>query len=301
MQQPWTHALRLSRIDLELAPTEPVRLLADPDRLLRGLLGRAVFDLACAREHRDCGGCDLRDGCEIPGWYDPGRPHAHAPRPVLPCSESAAGELLSEARPWRASLTVLGPVPRPSLLVEALERLGRNGLGEARVPLRLARMQVHGEGAPVVVIRADRRVGSWPEPGSLACFLDLPDQPAGVDIWVQTPLRLSGGGSRRWPELGELLWAALGRVRQVLRAQGIRQPPAWPDPRRLRAPWAEAVWHDGERRTSGGGSQDLSGWTGRLSVGPQIAPWADLLAAGAVLGVGQAVSAGRGRIALRWW
>lgn len=300
MTDDWTRAVLLTRLGLELAPRAPCRLGEDPDRLLRGLLGRAVFDVACAREHRSCEACDLRMDCDIPGWYDPGRPHAHAPRPALPRSITPAGASLSPGEPWRAEILVLGAIPRPSLLVEALVRLGRNGLGPERAPLSLARLEVQGAGPPVALVREERQVGRWPAPGPLAAFLALPGEIGGVEVQVESPLSWTGARPDREPTAGDLLWAALGRVRQVSRAQGLPQPPPWPDPRRLDQPWDLAVWEGGSRRTSGDGVQDLSGWTGKLTLGPEIGPWASLLAAGAVLGLGRSVSAGRGRIALDW-
>lgn len=296
----WMNQVLLTELTVELAPRAPWRLPEDPDGMLRGVLGNAMFDLCCARPHRQCDGCDLRTDCDMPGWYDPGRPHAHAPRPVIARSQTEGGAVVDAGAPWRAQLQVLGAAPRDSLLVEALVRMARNGLGPERAPHRLIRLEARGAGEPVTVIRDERAVGIWPDPGTLASFAPLPYRPDGVEIRVRTPLRWTGAAPHRWPTAGELIWAALGRVRQVLRAQGLPQPPPWPEPRELETPWAEARWVDDARQPSGAGRHDLSGWVGRVALGPEAIHWADLLVAGALLGTGQSISAGRGRLDLRW-
>lgn len=296
----WMLQLLLTELVVELAPRAPWTLPEDPDPLLRGLLGRAMFDVICARDHRQCEACDLRMDCEMPGWYDPGRPHGHGPRPVLARSITPGGATIHEGEPWQARLRVLGRIPRPSLLTEALVRCGRNGLGPARIPLQLARLSVQGAGEPVDVLADERAAERWPVPGTLASFLTLPYRPAGVEVLVETPLRWTGAAPDRWPTAGDLLWAALGRVRQAMRAQGLPQPEPWPDPRELRTPWIEARWIHGARPSSGQGLHDLSGWVGAVSLGPEVTPWAELLVAAERLGLGQSVSAGRGRLTLAW-
>lgn len=296
----WAQQLLLTRLELELRPETSLTLPADPDERLRGLLGSAIFDVVCARAHRSCEGCDILTHCEIPGWYDPGRPHAHAPRPVLPRSISPGGARIGPEEPWRAELLVLGAIPRPTLLVEAILRMARNGLGRARVPCKVALLLARGAGEAVTVLEEDAQVGGWPPPGTLASALHLPYRPEGVEIRVRSPLSWTGARPDRWPEAGDLLWAALGRVRQLLRAQGLPQPEPWPDPRALRTPWQEARWVEEDRRSSVVGRHDLSGWVGSLALGPEVEPWKDLLSAGELLGVGRSVSAGRGRLELRW-
>jgi CRISPR/Cas system endoribonuclease Cas6 (RAMP superfamily) len=45
---------------------------------------------------------------------------------------------------------------------------------------------------------------------------------------------------------------------------------------------------------------ELSGWVGRIDLGPEVATVAELLAVGEVLQVGRHTSEGLGRYRLRW-
>lgn len=297
----WLDHLRVTRIEAELEPEAPWTLPAEPETLLRGVLGSAVFELLCVRPHRRCTACDLRLRCEIPSWYDPGRVGADQPRPLLPRTSLGPGEGVGPGRPWRASWLALGEIPRSSVLVEAIVRLGRLGLGEARVPHRLARLSVQGAGPAVPVIVEDRETGAgWPAPGALRAFVQLPADPAGLELRVVRPTRWKGADRRRAPTIGDLVRAALGRVRQVAREQGRSLDAWWDDPCDLDQPWATAHWVQSTRQNSRGDQHRLSGWVGTLRCGPEIAPWADLLAAAEVLALGQHLSFGLGQIELDW-
>jgi len=45
---------------------------------------------------------------------------------------------------------------------------------------------------------------------------------------------------------------------------------------------------------------DLSGFTGTFSIGPEVAPWVDLLAAVAAVNIGTQTSYGLGRLEIDW-
>lgn len=187
------------------------------------------------------------------------------------------------------------------MLIEALVRLGRLGLGQARTPHRVLRLTARGEGAEVEVVIDDRETGvAWPAPGPLRAHIELPEEGRGVRIRVVRPTRWKGADPERAPTLGDLLGATLSRVRQVARDQGQTLDTWWGAPGVLTQPWTTARWVSGDRRNSHGERQDLSGWMGTIRCGPEIGPWTDLLAAGEVLGVGQNVSFGRGQIELDW-
>lgn len=284
----WRAQLQVTALDLTLAPRIPWRLPPDPAQLLRSTLGKAMVDLCCVADRFDCARCDLRDRCEIPTWYEPG---GNAPRPLLPEAVTPGGAAVAPDQPWRVRLWLLGEAPRPALIPQAVVRLARAGLGPDRVPHRVVELLARG-GRLARAVDEDREFARLPEPASLAEFCR---SGRASELETRSPLCLDTPA----PTVGDLLWAALGRVRQVARSQGVALSLRWPDPRPLRRPWDEARWVTGRRVSSGGGPHDLSGWTGRITLDDELAPWADLLTACEVLGVGRNLSAGRGRFRLR--
>lgn len=296
----WMRDLRLTELLVELRPAEPWRLPSDLALLQRSILGRAVFDLCCVREHRDCKICELADRCEIPTWYDPGRSGSHDPRPLIPVPLTPGGALVTPHEPLQLRWWLLGRVPRPSLLVESLIRMARQGLGPDRVPHRLTQLHVRGQGPMARVVSGERLRDPWPAPGRLSSFIELPEQVSGAWVEVLSPLCWKDARPDRAPTVGDALWTAISRIRQVMRAQDLPQPPPWEDPRGYHRPWDDARWSPGKRRSSQGGEHDLSGWLGGFSLRDELWRWADVLAAAELLGCGLATSAGRGRIQVRW-
>lgn len=299
-QAVWTDAVRVTELEVALAPARPWRAPVDLARLQRSVLGRAVFELACARDHQRCDGCDRADSCEIPTWYDPGRGGDHAIRPLVPAPLGQGGGWVGPERPLHLRWWLLGHAPWPSLLVSGLLRLARTGLGAERVPHRVVTAIARGGAGPAPVIVEDRPAAPWPEPGGLSAFAPHPGPVRSALVQVLSPLRWKGAHPGRAPTVGQALWAMIDHARKVVRAQGLPQPPPWPDPRPLSQPWGEARWVARDRGASGGGQQDLSGWVGGFSLGPEVRGWSDVLAAAEILGAGASTSAGCGRISVAW-
>lgn len=283
----WRAEIQVTALDLCLAPEAPWRLPADPALLLRATLGNALYGLCCVTEHQDCGICTLRERCEIPAWFEPG---GSAPRPVLPMAITPGGARVGPEAPWLARLWLLGVAPRPSLIPQAIVRLARAGLGRERVPHRVAHLTAHGA-SPVLVLEDERERAPMPAPGRL---LDHCATGRATRLETVTPLCLDTAS----PTVGDLVRAAIGRVRQQARAQGRVVERRWPEPDGLERPWDAARWVEDRRVSSKGGPHDLSGWVGRITLDASLSPWADLLVACEVLGVGKNLSAGRGRYRL---
>ncbi|MCB9797047.1 MAG: CRISPR system precrRNA processing endoribonuclease RAMP protein Cas6 [Alphaproteobacteria bacterium] len=296
---PWMRALRVTRVEVELRPLRPWRLPRDPAVTLRGALGSAMMELVCVRPGPSCQGCPHASGCLIPGWYEPGRLGSAAPRPVALRVAHSGGVEVSGS--LRLELLIFGASPRSSLLVEAIVRAARLGLGPERVPHRVARLLVHGEGQRVCVLVDERAVAAWPAAGSLHTLAEMPEAVAGARVHVLTPVYWTGMDAARPPSAGALLNAALGRVRKLARAQDIELQRWWPDPGALTGRWLGPVWRERVRYSKRQSHEvQLSGWTGTLEVGPAVAPFVDLLAAAAVLGVGKGTTAGAGRLEVEW-
>jgi len=54
------------------------------------------------------------------------------------------------------------------------------------------------------------------------------------------------------------------------------------------------------RSTNRGAILNLSGVTGTFTIGPEVAPWADLLAAVSAVNIGTQTSYGLGRLEIDW-
>lgn len=299
----WAEDLRVTRLDAELRPARAWRLPPDPAVTLRGALGLAYLRESCPMEEPDCVGCPLRGSCLVPGWYDPGRVGSGAPRPLLPRVAQPEGARATPEWPLRVTFWLLGAVPEPSRLVQALVQLAREGLGPGRVVHSLTRLTVQGAGSPVSLVAEEPHPAEprWPEPGALAQFCRLPPQPGGAVLTLRTPARWAQAHPQRAPSPHELILAALGRVRQLARVQDVRLRRWWSPPEGLPGRWTGLRWVEGSRYSARQGHPvDLSGWTGSLVLGPEVGPWADLLAAAEVLGVGRSTSAGRGEVSVEW-
>ncbi len=293
----WLGQLTLTVATASLMPLQAWRPPPQPAVALRGALGAALMDVACLRRDRDCGGCEWTSDCPIVTWYDPGRAGSGRPRPFALRVLEAAPRVSRES-PLVVEWALFEPPPRPSLLLEGLCRAARLGLGRDRVPHRVERLVVRGEGASVTLLRGGEQQGAWPAPAPLVRFVRLPADPIGARVHLLTPVQLHGG---RPPDAAELLRSAVGRVRALARTRGVSLNRWWPEPRGLSARW------EGLRRVEGGRYSrrqahrvDLSGWMGTLVLGPEVAAWADLLAAMEVLQIGRHTPAGLGRIAVEW-
>ncbi len=271
----------------------PVHAWRPPPNLavtVRGALGSALFDIACVRPHRECRGCDLAEDCAIPTWFRVGG-QSPPPYALRVAAEPARTQRL------RVELVFFGVIPRPSLLTEALVRVGRLGLGSDRVGHVLERLDVEGEGAPSVIVAEDRVMGIWPRPARLGAWARLPQAPSRMVVDLLTPLQTA---DNHRPTPASLVQAALLRIRAVARACGTPMERwRWPDPGGLRLEHSALEWVGASRYSRvSRGTHDLSGWVGRLEIGGEVEPFVDLLVAAEVLHVGRGAGAGLGRISL---
>lgn len=294
----WMGQVQLRLVTALFEPQESWRLPPSPEVTMRGALGKALLEVVCVREHQRCEGCDLVQSCLFPTWFDPGRSGSAGPRPFALSVFPPGGHWVSAHEPLRVELVLLTDPPRHTLLVEALERAALQGLGPHRVRHELARLVVHGEGAPVVLVADDLGVGRWPEATTLARLARLPQQPAGARLHLLTPLQLSRRMGRRRPQARHVLMSAIQRIKAVATAQGEHLVRRWDlvEGRWLDLRWVEASrWSKRQEH-----AVDLSGWRGVLELGPEVAEVADLLAAVEVLQMGRGTSAGCGRVAVEW-
>ncbi|MCB9761173.1 MAG: CRISPR system precrRNA processing endoribonuclease RAMP protein Cas6 [Alphaproteobacteria bacterium] len=289
----WMHQLAVTRVTADLDAPRAWRLPPDPMVTLRGAMGKAVMALACTQATADCPQCPRQGSCPVTTWYDPGRLGGSPVRPLVPHRVRATEHGV------QLTFWLLGDVPRPGLVLEALHHMAAAGLGRDRIPHHVRQVVVEGTGAAAQVVRDEIQTGIWPAPGHLGRFGCLPQAPVGARVHLLSPTTWRGLTRAAPPSVEDLLQAAVRRVRAVAHAQGVRVERWWPTEgagRWLETRWVRATrWAPRHQRRL-----DLSGWMGTLEIGPAAAELADLLAAAEVLGIGRQASAGRGRIRVEW-
>lgn len=288
------------------------RLAEFPGSMIRGVLGRALKDLVCVAEHRDCVRCVLRAGCPYPCLIEPVRPagidvfvgERTIPPPYV-LSWDQAGKTLREGDVWTAGVTLIGPAAcLAGHVVAALARGAERGFGPERVPASLDRVEAQApEGWTVLdPDRLPERARGVP----LARLGGGPEAWGGeVALRFQTPARIiSGGKLRENPTGAEVLRALLRRVGALAAFYGRGPDEAegrnlarraedleasWQDRR-----WVEATRYSGRQRTR----MKFGGVLGVLRLKGDLGPWAAWLWAGCRLHVGKNASFGLGRYEL---
>lgn len=294
----------LTNLTATLRPAAPWRLPTHPEVMVRGTLGARLFDLRCRRDDRDCAPCEHRATCPIPTWWDPGRGAAHAVRPFVPAVPVGRGARVGPERSWDLQLALMTSSPEPDLLLAMLEEAAFDGLGPERIRHDLCRVQVQGDSTQVIW-DGQRTDAPWPEPAAAPTPPVDPDRLVSARVHFRTPWRCTPPRHRpadAQPTAEDLVRAAWQRIRPVQRAQGRSVKwPRWPDPTDLPGTWEH---HRFERVKVRSGRQDqlldLSGHRGVLVLGPEIGPWAGLLAAVSAINIGRQSSYGLGRFQVEW-
>jgi hypothetical protein len=289
--------LRATRLVAVLEPQIPWRPGPELAVTVRGAFGLAVREVACVHPGGACADCPERGVCLVPAWFE-GR--GGDLRPFALRVAWPTGELVDRARPIRATWTFLGPIPRPSLLVEALHRMARAGLGPLRVPHRVAHAVAEGEGAPVE-LAGSGSVPVWPEPVPLSRLVRIPAEARGARVDLVTRVSFGKRLEGREPAPADLVAAAMARARHVAQHQSVALPVRWPDPREAVGRWLY-LRREGAQRWSGRQRQEvwLDGWIGAAEFGAEIAPFADLMAFAEVVQIGRDTSAGLGVVQVTW-
>ncbi|MFN3485329.1 MAG: CRISPR system precrRNA processing endoribonuclease RAMP protein Cas6 [Planctomycetota bacterium] len=283
-----------------------------PGSLIRGVLGRALKDLVCVAEHRDCVRCVLRAGCPYPSLIEPVRPEGidvfagerTIPPPYV-LSWDRAGRVLREGDVWTVGVTLIGPAARlAGHVVAALSRGAQRGFGPEQVRASLDRVEAQAPEGWVVL-----DPGRLPERARGVPFRRLA---GGAGAWggevalaFRTPARITSGGKlRENPTGAEVLRARLRRVgalaafygrgaheaeaRHLSRqAEGLEA--SWQDRR-----WVEVSRYSGRQRTR----MKFGGVVGVLRLKGDLGPWAPWLSAGCRVHVGKNASFGLGRYEL---
>jgi hypothetical protein len=293
----WLRHLQVTRL---FATWQPDRPWSPPPALtntLRGAVGASVMDVGCVRPSRECAGCESLEGCPVATWYDPNRYSGSRLRPYVIRVHQGVDRVTPDL-PLVAEWLLTGRTPHAHLLVEAMLRAGRLGLGPDRIPHRLLRLDAWGDGAQVRLIDSGRAIGLLPRPGALLRHVHLPDAPARAEVELLTPVQAPAWVGEPHPRA--LLQLGVNRLRDLARDAGAPLERWW-DLDRVEARWEE-LRHIQHGRWSQRQSArvDLSGWLGRFRLTGDVTAVADLLAAMEVLHVGRNTSVGMGRLGVRW-
>lgn len=275
-----------------LRPAAPLRLPRFRGALWHSVLGAAVKTLVCTRPPGACPPCPRGGGCPYAVLFE-SRAGDAGEAPLAPGSRVPAA-LVLDAGPWSAATVsedrevtldyvVIGRLDLTAVLDEAIALAGRAGLGRARVPAALVRVEDRG--------------------GSLAAAAQAAarDAASGLALALRTPLRLKASGRYlRAFDPGALARDVTFRVTLLGHHHaGLPWPAPWPavasQARAARLTEVRTAWVEGVRYSARQGrSIVLGGLVGRAvlaGVGTELA-WA--LGAATVLHAGKGAAVGLG-------
>ncbi len=297
----WSADITATCLYAELVPRRPWVLPPFPEVTLRGAVGRALIELVCHHDAPLCRDCLDRDHCIVPNWYDPGLTGSAQLRPFVLRSLRPPGSRVSREHPLGIEWVFTEPPPDGFLFHDALLWAVREGLGRERVQHDLKRMIAFSGYQPLEVLAEGISLRPWPAPGPLHRMFELPGgDPYHLTLSLETPFQLKKRKGLE-PSAAALLDAAVNRLRNVARRQGISILHRWPPFHSVRGIWEDLQLERVSRFSSRQGERvNLDGWTGTIHLQGDLEPWAELLEAAQLLHLGRKTSFGLGRISLDW-
>jgi hypothetical protein len=288
--------LRVARRRAVLQVAAPLRLPRFQGALWHAVVGRALKHLVCTVPPGLCVPCPRRAGCPYPrlveGYAEPGAsgplaPGARVPGALVFDPGAWASAQVTPGEPVALDYALLGRPELAPVVDEAVALAAREGLGRARVPAR--------------VVRVEAREGAVAGAAEAAAAM----APGGLRLELLTPLRLKARGRYlRALDLGALARDLMFRVSLLgHHLGGLPWPAPWPEvgeeARRARVARARLRWVEGVRYSARQGREivmgGLLGVMELQDVGPHLAR---LLGAGTVLHAGKGAAVGLGQYRL---
>jgi hypothetical protein len=301
------------RLQITLQAEEPAMMPAYQGSMLRGAFGHALRRTVCVMGPRQsCANCVLRQACVYTRIFEPfvegeappflrGIDQAVRPYVFEPLGREGrleAGETL------RFDLLLFGQeVDLQAFAILAVERMAGTGLGSGRARFRLVLVEAAEPGG------ATRRLfAAGSVPSTVPARPAVPSQavlpPGPVILHFMTPLRLKRGDHLNdHPTFRDL---AFNMLRRVLELAHFHVPSAeidWTFRHYLaRASAVHIVdmdlrWHDWERWSQRQQTtMKLGGLVGHLVLEGDLAPFAPLLRAAAIVHVGRGATFGLGKV-----
>ncbi len=315
---PLPSALTLARYNMAFVATAPLELPRYREPLLRGGLGHALKQGACAQPTGSlCTTCAMPDLCAYAHLFE-SRPPANAqvlraanavPLPYL-FTAPAGPRQLPPGTPFSFSLTLVGnAIPYLPYLVAALRLVGHHGLGRKRVRATLATVQWQapdGTLAPLYSDPLNPILRAQPPAPSVATWASTSTSTAScsqLTLRFLTPLALKNQGRtlRGAPPFVILLRALLRRLSALAAFYG---PTPWALDYRRWITKAEAIdlstakvrWQEHRRASSRTQQQwPIGGITGSVTYHGDLTPFVPLLQLGSLIHAGNNTVFGNGR------
>jgi hypothetical protein len=277
-----------------LRPAGPLRLPRFRGAFWHSVLGPALKAVACTDPPGTCPPCRRPEACPYAALFE-SRARTDGDAPLVPDAR-VPGALVLDSGPWvpvsvepgvelALDYLLVGRADLAPVMDQAIERVGRAGLGRARVPAAL--------------VRVDDRGGSLPEAAETAVGAAA----GGLALELRTPLRLKTGGRYlRAFDPGALVRDVTFRVTLLGHHHaGLPWPAPWrevaEEARAVRVAEARTRWVEGVRYSARQGREIvMGGLVGRIAlagVGPELAR---VLGAASVLHAGKGAAVGLGEI-----
>ncbi len=223
-------AIPYLRLSVELRSVGQARLGEFKGSLLRGAFGHALRRAMCTEgPGQECSGCELRAGClytrcfetfveDRPGPFLKGV--KESPRPYI-FEPRTSRRHFSAGDPLEFDLLLLGQaVDLQALVLLALERMARRGLGKAHHPFELRRVSYQGpDGAWHEGYRRGSQAWARHVPSLPASSPPVPAQPSPERLRLRftTPLRLMRNRSliQHFPHFRSLVHRMLRRTLDI--------------------------------------------------------------------------------------
>jgi hypothetical protein len=308
------------RLRCTLEAQAPARLPPFHGSLLRGAFGHALRRAVCALgPAEECARCRLRGQCVYPRLFEPlleplvgeGREVppflrgiATAPRPYV--FEPAGGEVFAPGEPLRFDLLLFGrAIELFAYALLAIERMAPAGLGAARVPFRLSRVEAARPEGGFETLFLDGRPPAERPPTPAFPSLAVPEGPRATLRFV-TPANLQLQQRAGAPPAFRAL--AFAMLRRALETAALHVPEAQVDwtfrplldrADAVRIARSDLRWVDGRRWSNRQGRETpLAGWVGQLELEGDLAPFGPLLRTAEILHLGKGATFGLGRVAV---
>lgn len=307
-----TPVIAISRYCFTLSAQAAFRLSGHPGAMLRGAWGDVLRGLACSTGQPTCTECPVRAQCRYAALFEPQPDQQRSvPPPYNFQAPLAAPKQLSSGDTWHFNMVLFGDAcSEISLITQAWQQAALRGLGQQQAPMRLEQLALNTHpGDEQLLWKAGPLASSQPpriaDHDARLQFgaAQLPARLSGVEIRLQSPLRLQAGGRILSPQqlTAEALLSNLWRRIQLYNRYYLKLPT-------VEKPTVQGVelhihdlhrqaWQRHSRRQ--GRQMRLDGLVGSLTLHGNLADWWPWLWLGQYTHLGKNTAFGLGHYQLK--